>query len=538
MTERSGILIKELDDGLPELTFPPGFNAADVFIDRHVAEGRGDRLVIRGIDTDVSYKTLAENVNRFGNAMRRLKLQRGARLLMVMADGPEFFYVFWGAVKFGIVPVPINTLLRARDLAWIMRDSGCAAVVYSSEFATEVMAGAAAAGCPDVMMLDSAQFSAEAAGESCALESVRAGAEEDCFWLYSSGTTGEPKGVVHAHASLAAVCYLFAERFLGVGEDDVILSVPRLSFSFGIGIAMGTPLWLGATVILDPRRQTTETFRELIGRFAPTLFAAVPTAYAKLLAEADLRASEVASLRLCLSGGEATPPELVRRWQALCGQPILEVVGSTEVGFIYIGMPPGQVHPATSGKPVTGYRVRIVDGAGNDVSGETPGRLLVRGQGVMKRYWNNPEKTAAVLVDGWFDTGDVFLCNAEGNYVFCGRGGDVFKSSARWISPFEIESAITRHPSVLEAAVVQRSDELGLPKPEAWIVLASGEVPSKEIADEIRDICRGQLAPYKFPHWIRFTEELPKTATGKVQRFMLRNSSAAEETEDAANAKD
>lgn len=525
------------DDGAPRLAFAPGFNAADVFIDRHLAEGRGERIAIRSVSGDVTYAMLAENVNRFGKALRTRGLQRGVRLLMIVADCPEFFYAFWGAVKIGVVPVPLNSLLRARDFAGIIRNSECAAVLFSSEFASEASAGIAQAARPGVMAIGVDELAQHARSESPHLVPIAASADDDCFWLYSSGTTGEPKGVVQAHATLPVVCHLFSERVLGGRAEDIFFSVPRLSSSYGLCIAMATPLWLGASAVLDRRWQTPETIREVFRRFAPTVFAGVPTAYVKLLADPDLSRTELASLRRCLSGGEATPPELLRRWQALCGLPILGVIGSTEVGFIYIATRPDDVRPGTTGKLVPGYEIRIVDSAGRDVPDETPGRLLVRGQSVMKRYWNNPQKSASSFVDGWFDTGDVFLRDAEGYFVFCGRGDDMFKVSARWISPFEIESAVMRHPAVLEAAVVGRADDAGLVKPEAWVVLSPGCAPSEQIADEIRAVCKRELAPYKYPHWIRFVDELPKAATGKVQRYKLRDGLPLRER-NAANAQD
>jgi benzoate-CoA ligase family protein len=519
---RMGIVVAEDADGTPRLAFAEHFNAADVFVDRHLAEGRGDHVAILSLAGSVTYSALAEGINRFGNALRSLGLGRGERLLMILADCPEFFYAFWGAVKSGIVPVPLNALLRARDFAAIIRNSECAAVLYSSEFAVEAVAGLAQAECPGVTALAVDELAKQARDASPQLASVPASADDECFWLYSSGTTGEPKGVVHAHASLPSICHLFSERVLGGRADDIFLSVPRLSFSYGLGIAMATPLWLGASAVLDRRRPTPETLRELFQRFSPTVFAGVPTAYVRLLATGDLTRSELSALRRCLSGGEATPAELLRRWQALAGLPILDVIGSTEVGFIYIATRPDDVRPGTTGKPVPGYGIRIVDSAGRDVPDESAGNLLVRGQSVMKRYWNNPGKTASTLVDGWFDTGDVFIRDADGYYVYCGRSDDMLKVGARWVSPFEIESAIVRHPEVLEAAVVGRADEAGLVKPEAWVVLSDRCTACEKTAEEIRAVCKQELAPYKYPRWIQFVDELPKTATGKVQRYKLR----------------
>lgn len=519
---RKGIVVRDDPDGSPQLAFAERFNAADVFVDRHLAEGRGEQVAIYCVSGNVSYAALAENVKRFGNALRTLGLRRGERLLMIVADCPEFFYAFWGAVKAGIVPVPVNALLRARDFAAIIRNSECARVLYSGEFAAEACAGVAQAERPAASALAVDELAKLAGDAAPQLASVPASADDDCFWLYSSGTTGEPKGVVHAHASLPVICHLFGDRVLGGRDQDIFLSVPRLSFSYGLGIAMAIPLWLGAAAVLDRRRPAPETTREVLRRFAPTVFAGVPTAYARLLADGELKRTDLAALRRCLSGGEATPPELLRRWQALCGLPILEVIGSTEAGFIYIATRPDDVRPGTTGKPVPGYGIRIVDNAGRDVPDESTGRLLVRGQSVMKRYWNNPAKTAASLVEGWFDSGDVFLRDADGYYVFCGRSDDMLKVGARWVSPFEVESAIVRHPAVLEAAVVGRADDTGLVKPEAWIVLSDRGAACEQLADEIRAACKRELAPYKYPQWIRFVDELPKTATGKVQRYKLR----------------
>jgi benzoate-CoA ligase family protein len=524
-----GEMAIEIDgEGIPQLQFPEPFNVAEVFIDRHLAEGRAGKVAIRTLQREVTYADLVRNVNRFGNTLIKLGIGRGERVLMVVKDCPEFFFLFWGAIKAGVIPVPLNTMLRAKDFDYIIRDSECTGLVYSLEFGSEVeLAFAQCAWKPRVVLRmqgDDEALASRARDATPELRALPACASEDCFWLYSSGTTGLPKGVVHAHGDIVVTCQHFFAATLGAEEEDVFFSVPRLFFSYGMGIAMNAPLWFGATAILDDRRPTPQTVTEIFRRFAPTVFAAVPTFYAALLASGVLQKNDVTRLRRCLSGGEATPPDVQRRWLELTGVPTLEVIGSTEMLFIYISNRIDDIRPGTTGKPVLGYQVRIVDDEGRDIADGAPGRLLVKGQSVMKRYWNNPEKTARTLADGWLDSGDTFYRNQDGYYVYCGRSDDMFKVGARWISPFEIESTLIEHPKVLEAAVVGRPDEWGLFKAEAWVVLKNSADASDTTAEEIRAFCKSKLAPYKYPQWITFADQLPKTATGKIQRFKLRTS--------------
>jgi len=321
---------------------------------------------------------------------------------------------------------------------------------------------------------------------------------------------------------------------LGAEESDVFFSVARLFFSYGLGAAMAAPLWVGGTTILDERRPTPQTVIEVLRRCAPTIFAAVPTFYAKFLAAGVLTRNDISRLRRCVSAAEPLPSELHRRWLDATGVPILEGIGSTEVGHIYISNRLDDIRPGTMGKPLRCYQVRTVDEAGNDVADEVPGRLLVKGQSVTKRYWNDPERTAKAIVNGWFDTNDTFRRDKDGHYVFCGRSDDMLKVSGRWVSPFEIESALVEHPKVIEAAVVGRADENGLFKAEAWVVLKDPSYASERAAEDIRVFCKDKLSPYKFPAWINFVDQLPKTATGKIQRYRLRH--ALQEQEKAGLA--
>ena len=510
----------------PILDFAPGFNAAVPFVDRHLAEGRGAKVAIRSAAGDVTYAELAERVNRCGNALRTLGIEPGQRLLMVVKDCPAFFYLFWGAIKAGVVPVPLNTILRAEDYRGMIDDSACSAVVWSPEFAAEVGPALAAArpGRRVALPVEGpgrslAALLAEASPE---LRAVPAAATATCFWLFSSGSTGRPKGVVHRHRDMVATSELFGRGVLGIGEEEVIFSAAKLFFAYGLGNAMTFPLWAGATVVLLDARPTAQNTLATIERFRPSLYFGVPTLYAAQLQELERSRPDLSSIRLCVSAGEPLPADVYRRWKERTGLDILDGIGSTEALNTFVSNRPGDVRPGTSGRPVPGYEVRIVDEAGAEVGTGVPGRLQVKGPSTAAFYWNNPEKTAQTMRGEWLDTGDTYLRDADGYYQHCGRSDDMLKVGGIWCSPIEIESRLVSHRAVLEAAVVGRPDAAGLVKPEAWVVLRDGVAGSPELAAELMAFCKGHLAPYKFPRQIHFVAELPKTATGKIQRFRLR----------------
>lgn len=507
------------------MEFPKPFNIANLLIDGHVPEGRGAKIAIRTPKRDITYAELTTEVNRFGNALKKLGVNSGERLVMVVNDCPEFVYLFFGAIKAGILPVPLNNLLRSNDFAFIFEDSQCAAVVYSLDFVQEVEAAAAQSSwrIRHVLPLTGpASFGQLAREASPELTSQPAQAEEDCFWLYSSGTTGRPKGIVHLHRNIAVTCQRFAVEMLGAQETDVFFSVPRLYFSYGLGCAMTNPLWVGCTTILDERRPTPQTVADIFHRFSPTIFAGVPTFYANLLNSEATATLSVKSLRRALSGGEAMPFEIMRRWHELTGVPITEVIGSTEALHIYMGNRIDDIHVGTLGKPVPGYQVKLVDDAGEIINDERPGRLWLKGQSLARCYWNNAEKTARTFASGWMDTGDTMARDHDGYYVYCGRADDMLKVSGRFVSPFEIEATIVEDARVLEVAVVGRRNDDDLIAIEAWVVLKDGVRACDTIADDIRNRCKAKLAHYKYPKWINFINHLPKTATGKVQRYKLR----------------
>jgi benzoate-CoA ligase family protein len=514
------------DEGVPRLKFSEPYNAAEYFIDRHLLEGRADKAAIRTVQREVTYAELAETTNRHGNALLSLGIRPGERVLMVVKDCPEFFSLFWGAVKIGATPVPLNGLAPASDFEFIIQHSKCSALFYSSEFSTTIDAALAACSpSPKVVMAldgDRESLTDLARNASSRLDASFARAEDDCFGLYSSGTTGLPKGVIHTHGDIAVISQFYMVETLGATDDDAFFSVARLCFSYGMNIGMIGPLYVGATAILDDRRPTPQSVIEIFRRCQPTIFGAVPTFYAQFLASGLLSRKDNPRLRRCISAAEALPPELHREWLATTGVPIMEGIGSTEAGHIYISNRVDDIRPGVTGKPIPGYRVRLVDEAGNDVSDDVPGRLLVKGQSVIKRYLNDPERTAKTISEGWYDTGDTFRRDAHGYYTYCGRSDDVFKVSGRWVSPYEIESVLVQHPQVLEAAVISRKDEHGLVHADAWVVLKDSTMSGPQIEDELRHFCETNLPRYKLPGWVHVVDKLPKTATGKIQRYKLR----------------
>ncbi len=509
------------------IQYPDTFNAAVPFIDRHLDEMRGGKAAIVFDDTGetVSYMQLAERVNRCGNLLRSLAWEPGGRVLIVIKDCPEFFYLFWGAIKAGLTPVPLNTLLRADDYQYIIDDSECAGLVYSPECRNEIARALSGSAHQPAFILCTeglGSVSDMLAEASAILEPAPTSADSECFWLYSSGSTGRPKGAVHRHRDIVTTCVHYAVGVLGVTERDVCFSAAKLFFAYGLGNAMTFPLWAGATAVLIGQRPTPETTFDVIEKHRPTLYFGVPTLYAAQLRALDEARRDLSSLRCCVSAGEALPADIFRRWQERTGTPILDGIGSTEALHIFISNTAADCWPGASGRPVPGYEARIVDEDGRPVPAGETGRLFIRGDSTATHYWNNAERTAETMVDGWLNTGDTYFQNAEGYYFYCGRSDDMLKVGGIWCSPVEIEGRLVEHPRVLEAAVVGRADADELIKPEAFVVLKDAQDASDSLAAELLEHCKTGLARYKYPRWVNFVEDLPKTATGKVQRYQLR----------------
>jgi benzoate-CoA ligase family protein len=504
--------------------FSANFNVAVPFIDRHVTDGRGHRIALRHIDGEVSYAQLAENVARAGNALLNLGIAPGERLVMAALDEPIFFYVFWGAIKAGIIPIAASTFLKTAEYRFLVTDAACSAFVYSSALAAEA-AGVVgtSAQLRVVLPMDGPNSLTERmAAASPELAPAPATATTECFWLYSSGSTGTPKGVVHLHRDMVITSERYGRKIAGLTADDLVFCASKLFFSFGFGGGMTFPMWVGASMVVQPARGTAELALDYLERSSATVFFGVPTLYSQMIQAIEKKPRRLKSLRRCLSAGEALPAPIFHRWHELTGVPILDGIGSTEVLHIFISNRIDDIRPGTSGKPVPGYSVKVVGDDGKTLPADEVGTLWVKGESNARCYWNNPEKTRATMVGEWLNTGDMYYVDQEGYYVNAGRGDDMLKVGGMWCSPIEIESCLLAHPKVREAAVIGRADDNGMVKPAAYLVLVNPNDENDATARELQQFCKSHLAGFKYPRWFYFVHEIPKTVTGKIQRFKLR----------------
>ena len=514
---------------IPEI--PESFNAATVFIDRHGHEGRGGWVALRCGDQDVTYAQLAENVNRAGNALRRLGVRPEERVLLAVLDSPEFVYAFWGAIKIGAVPVPVNTFMRTDEYAYLLDDSRASVVIASAEVWPAVAPAAAQSHwLRHCVVIGAASdgalsFTDLVNQESASLDAELTHRDDAALWLYSSGSTGMPKGVVHQHRDLVFCCETYGREVLAITPEDVTFAAPRLFFAYGLGGGMYFALYAGATAVLMPDRPTPDSVFATLRLYRPTLFFGVPTLYAAMLQASDgKKQQDLSNLRLCLSAGEPLPSELFLRWHERFGVEILDGIGSTEILHIFLSNRAGQVRPGSSGTPVPGYEMRITDERGVEVPQGEIGDLLVKGGSLTSGYWHKLEATRRALQGEWIRTGDTYYCDADGVYWYCGRSDDMLKVSGQWVSPAEVEGLLFQHPAVLEAAVVGWEDENRLIKPKAFVVLKHGYAASPAVAHELQTFVRERTLPHKYPRWVEFVTDLPKTATGKIQRYKLRRS--------------
>ncbi len=513
---------------------PDRLNAARELVDRHVAENRAAKVALISGQASLTYRDLQCEVNRVGNLLKRLGVQMEQRVAILLPDTPEWSFVFFGAMKIGAVAVPLNTMLMPKDYGYLIDDSRARVLVVNAslwdriepirsrlEHLEHVIVARGNAGdCPNLRNLMD--------GASPCLEAGDTRKDDMAFWLYSSGTTGFPKGAIHLHHDMLVAAECYGRQTLELMESDVCFSVAKLFFAYGLGNGLYFPLHAGATSVLLADRPTPEKVFETIDTHQPTVFFGVPTSYAGMLhfAEKTGRAS-LGRVRMCVSAGETLPKHLYEKWRERFGVEILDGIGSTEILHIFISNRPGRARPGSTGQIVTGYEAKILDDDGRPAPVRQVGTLFIKGDSIAAGYWNKHEATKETFQGQWINTHDKFLVNEDGFFWYAGRTDDMIKVSGQAVWPSEVEALLQEHPAVLESGVVGMADPDGLIKPIAYVALKDGQAGSPRLADELQEFVKSRTAPHKYPRAILFVESLPKTATGKIQRFKLRQFAAA-----------
>jgi benzoate-CoA ligase len=506
-------------------------NIADQYVDENVREGRADKVAFVDAVTDESYTygDVLRHTNQVANALRALGVRREERVMLLLQDTPEFVWAFFGTARIGAIPVPVNTLLTPADYAYLLNDCRARVAIVSPPLLPQVEAVRDQLRYLEhVVTTERDQAPVPTLwslleGQPAEAETEWLSPDDAAFWLYSSGTTGFPKGAVHRQQDMRVAVEGYAGSVLGIGENDVCFSVAKLFFAYGLGNSLYFPMSAGATSVLYRGKADPHTFYGIIEKYGASLFFCVPTAYAGLLAVEDAATRyKLDSLRLCISAGEALPAPLYERWKERFGVEILDGIGSTEMLHIFLSNRPGDVRPGSSGRRVPGYDVKIVDEDGQPVVGGEIGDLLVSGDSALAYYWNKREQTRKTIEGSWVRTGDKYREDEDGYFWYQGRSDDMLKAGGIWVSPTEVEGALMEHEAVLECAVVGAEDAEGLVKPKAYVVLNEGHVPGPETAEALQAFVKQRLAVYKYPRWVEFLPELPKTATGKIQRYKLR----------------
>ena len=509
---------------------PERYNVVDHFLDRHIREGRGEKPAIVCGPRKLTYTQIAEQVNHIGNGLLELGIQEEQRVMLVVPDVPEFAVAYFAAMKIGAVAVPTSTALRPADYAYFLDESRARALIVHSSVYSQIEPAFSGRkylqhviGCGEKVE-GCLYWDAWLPLLSPVLESAETSKEDAAFWLWTSGSTGRPKAAIHLHQDWAYCCENYASSILGIGSSDVTFSSSKLFHAYGLGNALMFPFHVGATTVLYPGKPQAASILEIVQRTKPTLFFSVPTSYAAMLNEAERTNYDLSSVRLAVSAAEPLPAEIFRRWKDRFGVEILDGIGSTEVLHIYISASRGRVKPGSSGEPVPGYDIRIVDSDGLEAATGTIGDLWVRGRSTALSYWNRSELSRDRMRGDWFVTGDKYRKDEDGFYWYAGRADDMFRVSGQWVSPAEVESALIEHDCVLEAAVVAFEEENRLFTPKAFVVLKDSARASTDLLHELQEFVKQRITPYKYPRHIEFLPELPKSAAGKVLRYKLRES--------------
>jgi 4-hydroxybenzoate-CoA ligase len=515
------------------------YNAASEFVDANVNAGRGKKVAFKEGNRTLTYGELQKESCRFASGLAAMGLGHETRMVMLALDVIEFPVAFWGAIRGGVAPIPLNTLLATDQYAYMIEDSRAAVLLVSEALAKTVepalpkmswLKAVVVIGDKKVIStgkIPAYSFEDVVSKGKADLFTAPTLSDEVAFWLYSSGSTGAPKGTKHIHSSLMYTAKTYADQVLGMKESDVIYSAAKLFFAYGLGNAMTFPMAVGASAVLLSGRPTPDSVFEIIKNEQPSIFFGVPTLYAALLA--DKRATKgagSAKLRLCISAGEALPPHVGENWKKQVGLDILDGIGSTEMLHIFLSNSPKELRYGTSGKPVPGYDAKIVAEDGKECGVDEIGELIIRGASAAEGYWNQREKSRRTFAGEWTYTGDKYVRDVDGFLRCCGRTDDMFKVSGIWVSPFEVEAALVSHEAVLEAAVIGHEDSDGLLKPKAYIVLKQGFTSNDALFESLKAHVKDKAGAWKYPRWIDVRADLPKTATGKIQRFKLREEDA------------
>ena len=509
-----------------ELNLPEKFNAADYFVDRNIREGRAHKVAVICEDRQLTYEQIRVGMNKVGNALKSFGIRIEDRVALLLLDTEIYPQAFFGTIKTGGVPICLNTMMRKKDYAYYLNDSRARVLMVDisllpliQEIRGDLHYLEKVVVVSGITTDQEVSFDDFIAGQPEDLTAAPTSPDDACFWLYSSGSTGQPKGTVHLQHDMVYATETYGKQVLNVKEDDVCFSAAKLFFAYGLGNGLYFPFGVGATTVYMPEWPNPKQVFNTISSHQPTIFFGVPTLYGAMLTVPG----DLGRVRICISAGEALPPDIYRRWQERFGVMVLDGIGSTEICHIFISNRHDAVRPGSTGKLVPGYEARIVDDNFNELEHGNVGTLLIKGDSTAACYWNKHEKTKKTMLGDWLNTDDKFFRDEDGFFFYVGRSNDMLKVGGIWVSPIEIEACLMEHPTVKECAVVGWPDIGDLVKPKAYVVLHEGVEESGELEKDLKTHVKTALAHYKYPRWIEFVGDLPKTATGKIKRFELAN---------------